>query len=134
MAQLTRKFYRYTIKIMRLMLENLPPSLRADADVIRQCLEAFDRVMPLRTVYLFGSHARGEAREDSDVDLCIVSEDAAEQFAAAERLRHAIWEVWPRPSFTLIPISPLRLTEKKARHDPFFQTILNEGIQLVAKN
>ena len=26
-------------------------------------------VMPLRAVYLFGSHARGEAGPDSDVDL-----------------------------------------------------------------
>ena len=35
-----------------------------------------DRVMPLRTVYLFGSHARGEAGADSDVDLCLVAEGA----------------------------------------------------------
>ncbi len=43
------------------MLENLPPNLSAQADTIKACLEAFDRVMPLQEVYLFGSHARGEA-------------------------------------------------------------------------
>ncbi len=47
---------------MKLMLENLPPSLCGQADTLRRCLEAFDRVMPLQAVYLFGSHARGEAR------------------------------------------------------------------------
>jgi predicted nucleotidyltransferase len=28
-----------------------------------------NRVLPLTTVYLFGSHARGDVRPDSDVDL-----------------------------------------------------------------
>ncbi|MGA2478397.1 MAG: nucleotidyltransferase domain-containing protein [Spirochaetia bacterium] len=53
---------------MELLLENLPPSLRDHADTIRECLIAFDKVMPLRAVYLFGSYARGDARPDSDVD------------------------------------------------------------------
>ena len=119
---------------MKVLLENLPPSLQTNAEIIRQCIEAFDGVMPLQSVYLFGSHTCGKAHKDSDVDLCIVSEDAGHQFTAAERLRHAIWNIWPRPSFTQIPISPQRLTEKKACHDPFFETILTEGIQLVAKN
>ena len=119
---------------MRLMLENLPPGLRPHAEALRQCLEAFDRVMPLQAVYLFGSYARGEARPDSDVDLCIVSEGAERQFPAAQCLRHAMWEIWPRPAFTLIPISPHRLAEKRARRDPFFETILHEGLQLAAQN
>jgi hypothetical protein len=53
---------RTIVAPMKLMLENLPPSLRGQADTLRRCLEAFDRVMPLQAVYLFGSHARGEAR------------------------------------------------------------------------
>ena len=115
---------------MKLMLENLPPSLRDQADALRQCLEAFDRVMPLQAVYLFGSHARGEAGPDSDVDLCLVSEGAERQLPAAQRLRHEIWEVWPRPAFTLVPISPKRLRQKRARGDHFFRTVLEEGIIL----
>ena len=38
-----------------------------------------DRAMPLKAVYLFGSHARGEPSHDSDVDLCLVADGAAEQ-------------------------------------------------------
>jgi len=114
------------------MLENLPASLRDQADAIRQCLEAFDRVMPLHAVYLFGSHARGDAGPDSDVDLCVVSEGAERQLEAAQRLRHEMWEVWPRPAFTLIPISPKRLSQKESRRDHFFRTVLEEGIRLAA--
>jgi predicted nucleotidyltransferase len=116
------------------MLENLPHSLRGEATALRACLEAFDGAMSVQAVYLFGSHARGEARPDSDVDLCVVSEDAADQFQAAARLRHVMWDIWPRPSFTLVPITPDRLAEKKARGDHFFTTVLSEGVQIAAKN
>lgn len=112
------------------MLDNLPPSLRAQADTLRQCLEAFDRVMPLQAVYLFGSHARGEARPDSDVDLCLVSEGAERQFEAAARCRRATRHIRPKPAFTLVPIAPTRLREKRQRGDHFFQTVLQEGVPL----
>ena len=122
------------IHIVHLKLENLPPSLRDQADAIRRCLEAFDRVMPLQAAILFGSHARGDARPDSDVDLCLISEGAERQFEAAARLRHAMWDIWPRPSFTLVPIAPKRLSEKKARGDHFFKTVIKEGRDLVAQD
>ncbi len=43
--------------------------------------------MPLKAVYLFGSPARGEARPDSDVDLCVVPEGAADHLCAAQAFR-----------------------------------------------
>jgi predicted nucleotidyltransferase len=119
---------------MRLLLENLPPALESQRDTLARCIEAFNRVKPVREVYLFGSHARGEAHPDSDVDLCIVAEGAERQLETAEQFREAIWEVWPRPSFTLIPISPQRLNEKKESNDPFFATVLGEGVLLATKN
>lgn len=118
------------MNVMRVMLESLPPSLHGQADAIRQCLEAFDRIMPLKAVYLFGSHARGQARPDSDVDLCLVSEGAERPFEAAAKFRHAMWDIWPRPAFTLVPIAPSRLAEKQARGDHFFHTVLAEGVLL----
>ncbi|MCK5805770.1 MAG: nucleotidyltransferase domain-containing protein [Lentisphaeria bacterium] len=115
---------------MKLMLENLPPSLADQKDALRECLEAFDRVMPLQTVYLFGSHARGEARPDSDVDLCLVSEGAERQLRAAVKFRRATRSIRPKPAFTLLPIAPARLREKRKIGDHFFHTVLEEGITI----
>jgi predicted nucleotidyltransferase len=112
---------------MELLLENLPASLRDHADAIRECLIAFDKAMPLRAAYLFGSHARGDARPDSHVDLCLVSDGAGRQLDAAARFRRATRDTRPKPSFTLLPVTPARLKEKQERGDHFFQTVLREG-------
>lgn len=119
---------------MKLLLENLPATLVNQREPLAKCLEAMGRVAQVRAVYLFGSHARGEARSDSDVDLCIVADDAERQLEAAARWRKAMRGVWPRPAFTLIPISPARLAEKQARHDHFFATVFKEGVLLATQD
>jgi uncharacterized protein len=119
---------------VKLLLENLPATLDGQRESLAQCLEAMGRVAKVRAIYLFGSHARGDARPDSDVDLCIVADDADEQLKAAARWRKAMRTVWPRPAFTLIPISPTRRAEKQARADHFFATVLNEGVLLATEN
>lgn len=115
-------------------MDNLPQSLSAERESIRKCLEAMDSVMPLRAVYLFGSHARGQARPDSDVDLCIVTQEAEQQIVASRRLSEAVLEIWPRPALTLVPITPQRLAEKQTAHDHFFQTVLSEGVPLATED
>ncbi|GDY23351.1 hypothetical protein LBMAG56_46980 [Verrucomicrobiota bacterium] len=120
--------------VVKLLLENLPPSLHAQRETLGKCLEAMHAALPLRRVILFGSHARGEARPDSDVDLCLVADGAERQLVAAEQWRGAIWAMHPKISFTLIPITPTRLGEKRACGDFFFNTILQEGVPIVAED
>lgn len=119
---------------MKLLLQNLPPSLASQREVLACCLEAMDRVMPLRAVYLFGSHARGAARPDSDVDLCIVADGAAKQLETAQKFSRAMRAIRPKLSFTLVPITPERLAEKRAIQDYFFETVLKEGVPLASEN
>src|SRR5712691_9893513 len=99
---------------VKLLFENLPPSLAPQRETLARCLEAMNRALPLREVWLFGSHARGDARPDSDVDLCLVAEGAERQLVAARQFRRAMRPLMGKPSFTLVPIAPARLAEKKA--------------------
>ncbi len=122
------------ISSVKLLFENLPPSLAPQRETLARCLEAMNRVMPLRAVYLFGSHARGDARPDSDVDLCIVADGAAKQLEAAQSFRREIRPIPAKPSFTLVPITPDRLGEKKSVGDHFFKTVLKEGVLLAAQD
>lgn len=119
---------------MKLLLENLPPSLRDQRETLTRCLEAMDAALPIQQVLLFGSHARGEARPDSDVDLCLVAEGAGRQLKAAQKFRSALWDIWPAPAFTLVPITPGRLAEKRLSGDHFFRTVLKEGVPLATQD
>ena len=119
---------------MKLLLENLPASLHDQRDTLARCLTAMDAALPIQQVILFGSHARGDARPDSDIDLCLIADGAGHQLEAARQWRTATWDIWPIPAFTLIPISPARLAEKKACGDHFFHTVLTEGVPLAAQD
>ena len=101
-------------------------------DLIDEAARRIAKAAPGARVILFGSHARGEARPDSDVDLCLISEGATEQLKAAQQCRRAIRPIRPKPAFTFVPISPTRLEEKKAIGDFFFATVLKEGVPLAA--
>lgn len=118
---------------MKIYLERLPETLREQAPAVRACLERFAQVLKVKEVLLFGSFARGEAGADSDVDLCIVAEGAERQLETARLLRRAIRDVRPKPAFTLIPITPGRLEEKRRTGDHFFRTVLVEGVLLGAE-
>ena len=119
---------------MKLLLENLPPSLVAQRETMARCLEAMDRALPLREVWLFGSHARGEARPDSDVDLVWSRKGRNSSCRRRSNSAGRCGPLTGKPSFTLIPIAPARLAEKKAIGDHFFGTVLSEGVLLAAED
>ena len=83
--------------------------------IARYCAQL--RTMGIRVdqAILFGSHARGDARPDSDVDLCIVADGAAEQIKAAQAFRRAMRPIRPKPAFTLVPIAAVSRTVLHSR-------------------
>lgn len=119
---------------MKILEENFPSTLASQRLALRACLQAFNTVYPIHRVWLFGSHARGTPHADSDVDLCIVADGFTAQDQAACALRRAISYIRGKPPLTLIPITTTRLHEKQAMHDPFFETILQEGIALAEED
>lgn len=46
---------------------------------IKRVVQDYFKDKPVNTVYLFGSYARGDAREDSDVDLIIEIDDTVKK-------------------------------------------------------
>lgn len=119
---------------MRILGENIPLSLASQKNSLLRCIDAMCGAMPVRQVLLFGSHARGQAGRDSDVDLCIVAEGAGHQMGAARCFRRALRGIRPKPAFSLVPITPKRLAEKRKIGDHFFQTVAKEGICLAQED
>jgi len=119
---------------VKLLLENIPQELAGYRDALEKCLCAFQGVADVQEVRLFGSFARGDATDDSDVDLCIVAHGAEHQLETARRFRRAVRDIRPKPAMTLVPISPDRLQEKRECGDHFFKTVFEEGIPIASED
>ena len=60
-------------------------------DVIAKAVELLLRAAPAGSkVILFGSHATGEARPDSDLDFIVVEPEVGDRLAEMVRLREAL--------------------------------------------
>ena len=100
-------------------------SSRHNLNLIRRVVQqVVDRFRP-RKIVLFGSHAYGRPRQDSDVDLLIVME-------SKERTVDRAIEVFQTLRFYPFPMDILVRTPKEVRHrlrmgDYFFEEILKKG-------
>jgi len=77
-----------------------------------------------RTAIVFGSVARGEADEWSDLDLVIVA-DIRRPFLERYRDFEGIYEVWPR--LDLLIYTPEEWSRMRAEGRAFIQHVLDEG-------
>lgn len=72
---------------------------------------------------MFGSAARGEARQDSDVDILVIQETRKDYFERVREVRAGVR--------TNVPLDIIVLTPKEAKELPkknsFFAQILKEG-------
>lgn len=101
-------------------------------DVEAYVIEALRDYDPDRIV-IFGSHARGGAGPDSDVDLLIVKDDPRRP---VERIRDVQARLYRRdrrerwrtmPPFEALVCTHAELDERVALGDPFFRSILAGG-------
>jgi len=94
-------------------------------EIVRQTIERLRQRVRVHQVILFGSHARGEADDWSDVDLAVVSPDFAQM--SHRRLMDLLVEVILAVdrAVEIRPYTPADL--KDARPTNFLGHILAEG-------
>ena len=119
---------------MKILEDRLPKMGIVERSALKQCLEAIGKTLPVKQIILFGSRARGTATPDSDVDLCVVADNVFSQTRAARDLRRSIGRIRGKPSLSIVPISPQRLEEKRRSQDPFFRTLLQEGVSVAQED
>ena len=81
----------------------------------------------LKGVYLYGSHARGEATEDSDIDVAVVLGGPLNPYVESERTSEVFGELSLRNGCLLVPFF---MTEQDYRTQQcaVHRSIVQEGV------
>ena len=114
---------------MRTASEVLPP---AAASRLGDYKRAVEHALPgLRTMILFGSRARGQAREDSDYDVAVVLRDIADRRQVRHVLSglaydHILEGFFIRP----IPLEPEYLEPRGGRLTELAEEIIRDGVEV----
>ena len=89
---------------------------KAYADSVR-------RIMPVRSIYLYGSWARGTAGKDSDIDIAVIVDELPEDYLGTLKL------LWKLTRDECVDIEPVLLNGREDRSG-FLATVLKTGIPL----
>jgi len=81
-------------------------------------------------VILFGSHARGDATEDSDVDLLVIARTKERFFERMASVRRLIRDLRDGLPVSPIVLTPVELEKRRQAGDPFVREILETGVSL----
>jgi predicted nucleotidyltransferase len=82
------------------------------------------------TVILFGSHAKGVATEDSDVDLLVVASTTERFFDRMASVRRLIRDLRHGLPVSPIVLTPEEMEKRREAGDPFVEEILETGVSL----
>ena len=93
--------------------------------IVNQIREIVHRVAPTAQTIVYGSEARGDAREDSDIDLLIPTFDEENEVR---------WPLYELEIQTGVSINPYIISKKSWENrpykTPFYVNVVNEGIVL----
>ena len=81
-------------------------------------------------VILFGSYARGEATEDSDVDILVIAPATERFFDRMAKVLELVRDLYDGLALSPIVLRPEEVSERLRIGDQFIQEILEEGMKL----
>jgi predicted nucleotidyltransferase len=96
------------------------------SELIAYIVEKIVREVAPQRIIMFGSRARGEARDDSDLDLFVIQDSQRPNRQVRRRIERLLWG--REFSVDLIVRTPEEVARNVEDHNPFYtRHILKEG-------
>jgi predicted nucleotidyltransferase len=100
-------------------------------EVVKQISQAIHRVAPTATAILYGSEARGDAHEDSDIDVLILLDGDHLSLEREMEITGPLNEIEWQTGILVSPMVMLRKQwENRPFKTPFYVNVMNEGIRI----
>jgi predicted nucleotidyltransferase len=99
--------------------------------ILSSIQDTLKEVMPANAkVILFGSQARGDAREDSDWDLLVLLDKERLEESDHDRYAYPLFELGWRIDAQIHPILYASSEWAKRKISPFYKNVEQEGVRL----
>lgn len=102
--------------------------IKEENNELEKAIVAINESLKSDKIYLFGSFARGNPNEESDLDLCIISSNLkGRKIEALRKIRYSLAEKVEMPVDLLLYTSR-EFSERAKISSTFEYKILNEGV------
>ena len=94
-------------------------------NIIKKYIEEVSKKYKIETIILFGSYAKGNNNEDSDIDIAIISSEFDDIYDDMAKLMLLTWNIDAR-----IEPHPIKLEDFRENSNPFVQEVIKTGIKV----
>jgi len=102
----------------------------ADADLLQRCKKAIRAVVPDADVILYGSRARGDAKDDSDYDLLVLVDRSADVEVHQQLISGISPQEGDGAVLTLTVYNRDQWNSRRYQAMPFRENVDREGVLL----
>jgi predicted nucleotidyltransferase len=99
---------------------------------LQKAVDIIVKVADPDKIILFGSHARGDNRKDSDYDLCVLKHDVEHRRKLAQKIYLSLYDVGE--VIDVIVETPERLDELKDKPFMVYKEIVKDGKVIYEKS
>jgi predicted nucleotidyltransferase len=97
---------------------------------IKKIAERLKKEYGAERVILFGSYAKGEATEHSDIDLLIVAQTKERFYQRMATVLSLLRDLYHGLPISPIVLRPEEVEERRRRGDQFVEEIVKEGVEV----